>query len=63
MTSWPVLDALLARCSGCPKTTEHALRTLRYGIKGAGKAAAQLLPTLLEVLPARFTTTRHSAFL
>ncbi|GFR52885.1 hypothetical protein Agub_g15517, partial [Astrephomene gubernaculifera] len=63
MSSWPVLDALLSSCSGCPKTVEHTLRTLRYGIKGAGRAAAQLLPTLLEVLPARFTTTRHSAFL
>ncbi|GIL53842.1 hypothetical protein Vafri_9477 [Volvox africanus] len=63
MASWPVLDALMLRCAGCTKTTEHVLRTLRYGIKGAGRSAAQLLPTLLEVLPARFTATRHSAFL
>ncbi|KAG2431638.1 hypothetical protein HYH02_013215 [Chlamydomonas schloesseri] len=63
MASWPVLDGLMARCSGCSKTTEHVLRTLRYGIKHAGRAAAQLLPTLLEVLPARFGATRHSAFL
>ncbi|KAG2426913.1 hypothetical protein HXX76_012699 [Chlamydomonas incerta] len=63
MASWPVLDGLMARCSGCSKTTEHTLRTLRYGIKHAGRAAAQLLPTLLEVLPARFGATRHSAFL
>ncbi|GLC47401.1 hypothetical protein PLESTB_001959900 [Pleodorina starrii] len=63
MASWPVLDALMVRCTGCAKTIEHVLRTLRYGIKGAGRSAAQLLPTLLEVLPARFTTTRHSAFL
>ncbi|KAG2500508.1 hypothetical protein HYH03_001285 [Edaphochlamys debaryana] len=63
LTTWPVLDGLLTRCAGCPKTTEHVLRTLRYGIKGAGRSAGQLLPTLLEVLPARFTTTRHSAFL
>ena len=63
MASWPVLDGIMARCSGCGKTTEHVLRTLRYGIKHAGRAAAQLLPTLLEVLPARFGATRHSAFL
>ena len=60
---WPLLDALLARSSGCSKTTEHTLRTLRYGLKGAGARCANLLPTLLEVLPARFQATRHSAFL
>ncbi|KXZ44767.1 hypothetical protein GPECTOR_62g882 [Gonium pectorale] len=63
MACWPVLDGLMVRCAACPKTTEHVLRTLRYGIKGAGRSAAQLLPTLLEVLPVRFTATRHSAFL
>jgi hypothetical protein len=35
----------------------------RYGIKGSGRSGAALLPTLLEVLPQHFTSTRHSAFL
>ena len=42
---------------------ERACRALRTGIKGAGKAAAPLLPTLFDVLPSRFRSTRHSALL
>lgn len=60
---WPALDALNVRCGADALVTERACRALRYGIKSSGKQAAGLLPQLMEVLPQRFRTLRHPAFL
>jgi len=61
--SWPTLQVVIQRCRSDNTIMEHACRALRYGIKGSGKRCAALVGTLLEVLPALFRQTHHSAFL
>jgi len=61
--AWPLLGGALSRYAGDSRGLERVCRTLRYALKAAGKAAAGLLPPLLEALPGLFEATHHPALL
>jgi hypothetical protein len=61
--AWPTLGELFARAARDTRIVERGCRCLRFGIKGAARAADPLLPSLLDMLAMHFKITRHSAFL
>ncbi|KAI8470335.1 MAG: armadillo-type protein [Monoraphidium minutum] len=61
--SWPIMDTCFTAALGSEEGLERVCRALRQGIKAAGLSGLQLLPALLQALPARFQQTRHPALL
>lgn len=52
--AWPALNVAFTKAGNDKHAIERLCRALRYGLKASGKSCSNMLPILLEALPARF---------
>jgi len=60
---WPLIERLLEKAKGDQIAMEAICKAPRYALRTSGRAAASLLPTLLERLPQQFRATKQCTLL
>jgi len=60
---WPLIETLLEKTKGDQTAMETVCKAPRYALRTAGRAAAPLLPLLLDRLPQHFKATRQCTLL
>jgi len=60
---WPMLEQIMDKAKADQMAMEAICKAPRYALRSAGRAAAQLLPTLLERLPQLFRATKQPTLL